>query len=125
MPRIRKLGLYSLPSYQPSMNNEIIQIATNLIGFGTAGIASLRWYNKYQKAIFTQERELNHLKVQSQQLSAQLVQTDEKLDELTAALVEMRGAIGIIIKDFGATNRAISLPTFGNLDGVRRGKGNA
>jgi septal ring factor EnvC (AmiA/AmiB activator) len=107
------------------MNNDIIQIATNLVGFGTAGIASIRWYNRYQKAIFTQERELNHLKNQSQQLSAQLVKTDEKLDELTAALVEMRGAIGMIIRDFGVTNRAIILPTFGSLEGIKGGGGNA
>lgn len=103
------------------MSSEIIQIVTNLIGFGAAGIASLRWYNRYQKALFTQERELNHLKVQSQQVSIQLVETDKKLDDLTAALVEMRGAIGIIIKDFGATSRAVNLPTFGNLD-IERGR---
>jgi septal ring factor EnvC (AmiA/AmiB activator) len=98
------------------MNIDLIQISSNLIAFVAAGFGALRWYNKYQKSVFTQEREIAHLKRQSQQVSNQLVETDKKLDELTAAVIETRGAIGMILKDFGVTNRAIRLPTFGGIE---------
>jgi uncharacterized protein YeeX (DUF496 family) len=104
------------------MTSEIIQIVSNVIGFGAAGIASFRWYNRYQRAVFSQEREIEHLKKQSLQFSNQLVEADKKLDDLTVIIVEMRGAIGLIIKDFGVTNRAVNLPTFGSLEETKGGK---
>lgn len=120
--RIRKLGLYSLPFHEPSMNTDLIHISTNIIAFVAAAFGALRWYNKYQKSVFAQERDIAHLKRQSQQVSSQLVETDKKLDDLTAAVIETRGAIGIIIKDFGVTNRAVNLPTFGKTEEGKGGK---
>jgi hypothetical protein len=104
------------------MTSEIIQIVSNLIGFGAAGLASLRWYNRYQRAVFVQEREIEHIKKQSLQFSIQLVEADKKLDELTAIVIEMRGAITLITKDFAVTNRAVSLPTFAGLEETKGGK---
>jgi septal ring factor EnvC (AmiA/AmiB activator) len=104
------------------MNTDLIHISTNIIAFVAAAFGALRWYNKYQKSVFAQERDIAHLKRQSQQVSSQLVETDKKLDDLTAAVIETRGAIGIIIKDFGVTNRAVNLPTFGKTEEGKGGK---
>jgi hypothetical protein len=97
------------------MTNEITTILSAITGFGSTGIMLFRWYRKYQREIFLQEREFVHLRNQTKQISLQLVDTDEKLEALTVTVVELRGAIGILIKDYGVTNRAVNLPTFGAI----------
>jgi hypothetical protein len=104
------------------MTNEITTILSAIIGFGSTGITLFRWYRKYQRELFLQEREFIHLRNQSKQISLQLVDTDEKLDALTVTVVELRGAVGLVIKDFGVTNRAINLPTFGVIGETGGGK---
>lgn len=91
----------------------------------------LRWYNKYQRELISQERAFKHLENQTAQISLQVATLDkrfdeaeEKSEEMTASIVEMRGAVSQLIRQTGS-NTTVQLPTFGSFGEPRREGKNA
>jgi hypothetical protein len=71
-------------------------------GVGATLLGVARWYNKTQQKKFAAEREFQHLKNDYQTLSKAVEHIDDRQEELFAYIVEMRGAMSVVLKHQGS-----------------------
>ena len=79
----------------------LISVASFLGGVGATLLGVGRWYDSAQRKKFASEREFEHLKRDYQTLSKALAHVDERQEELFAYVVEMRGALSVVLKQQG------------------------
>ena len=75
----------------------LIAIGSFAMGVGSTLATAYKWNRDHQRKAFAAEREFNHLLNDNKQLREFASELDRKVDELTVSIVEMRGAISILI----------------------------
>jgi hypothetical protein len=79
----------------------LISVASFLGGVGTTLLGVGRWHSDTQRKKFAAEREFEHLKRDHATLSAAVAHIDDRLEELFDYVVEMRGAVSVVLKQQG------------------------
>jgi hypothetical protein len=79
----------------------LISVASFLGGVGATLLGVARWYNSTQHKKFAAEREFQHLKNDYQTLSKAVSHIDDRQEELFSYIVEMRGALSVVLKQQG------------------------
>lgn len=70
-------------------------------GVGATLLGVARWYNAAQRKAFAAEREFQHLKNDYKTLADAVAHIDDRQEELFSYVVEMRGALSVVLKQQG------------------------
>lgn len=78
--------------------NTAIAVGSFAMGVGSTLVTGYKYWKDNQRKSFAAEREFNHLKADATQLRACFVEMDQKIDDLTISVADMRGAITALLR---------------------------
>jgi hypothetical protein len=81
--------------------NTLISLLSFTGGVGATLFGAARWYHTAQRKAFAAEREFQHLKTDYAALAAAVAHMDDRQEELFSYVVEMRGALSVVLKQQG------------------------
>jgi hypothetical protein len=94
--------------------SSLISIGSFLLGASGSAVGSVRWFRESQRKQFAAERDVEHLKRDNVQLREYVIKIDDNVESLTSAVVEMRSALSIVLRQCQVV-KPVSLPTFAGI----------